>query len=152
VGTVFGGVLRAGGVERVTGFRLWPASGPASYDSVRTLVRNAEMVCVLVSARPAAWKPDAVNMPAALASLVDELARAGTRLITVSLGSPYLLNQVPATPAFLAAWSDADVSERAAALGILGQIGITGRLPVSLPPAAPLGAGLTRAGRVAGSP
>jgi beta-N-acetylhexosaminidase len=151
IGAVFAAALRAGGVERVTSVRLWPASGPASYDSVRAAAREASLVCVLVSARPAAWKPDAVNMPAALAALVEELSRGGA-LITVSLGSPYLLGQVPATPAFLVAWSDADVSERAAAQAIVGIAGITGRLPVALPPLAPRGAGLTRAGRAPAAP
>jgi beta-N-acetylhexosaminidase len=147
VGQVFGATLRQGGAERVTMLRLWPASGPLSYDSVRTQAREASLVCVLVAARPAAWKPDAVNMPTALAGLVEELSRGGAPLLTVALGSPYLIGQVPSTPGYLIAWSDADVSERAAAQAVLGTIGITGRLPVSLPPTAPLGAGLTRAGR-----
>jgi beta-N-acetylhexosaminidase len=147
VGATFTATLRAGGAERTTALRLWPASGPASYDSVRTQAREASIVFVLVVARPLAWKPDAVNMPAALASLVEELSRGGTALLTVALGSPYLIGQVPSTPGYLIAWSDADVSERAAAQAVLGTNGITGRLPVSLPPAAPLGGGLTRAGR-----
>ncbi|MFI5280863.1 MAG: glycoside hydrolase family 3 protein [Gemmatimonadales bacterium] len=146
VGQVFAATLRAG-EARATTFRLWPASGPMSYDSVRTQAHEASVVCVLVAARPASSKPDAVNMPAALAGLIEELARTGTPLVTVSLGSPYLIGQVPSTPTYLIAWSDADVSERAAAEAVLGAIGITGRLPVSLPPTAPMGAGLTRAGR-----
>lgn len=146
VGQVFGATLRQG-EARVSSLRLWPASGPLSYDSVRTQAREASLVCVLVAARPAARKPDAVNMPAALAGLVEEFAHGGTPLITVALGSPYLIGQVPSTPTYLIAWSDADVSERAAAQAVLGAIGITGRLPVSLPPTAPMGSGLTRAGR-----
>ena len=144
VGVTFTTTLRTGGASRVTRMRLWPASGPASYDSVRAAAAEAGSVIVLVSARPAAWRPDAVNMPLALAQLIDTLSRAGTPLITVSLGSPYLLGQVPATPAYLVAWSGSASSERAAALALLGQSEITGRLPVSLPPQAPLGAGLSR--------
>jgi beta-N-acetylhexosaminidase len=147
IGTVFAATLRAGGVERVQSLRLSPASGPLSYDSVRTAVTGAGAVFVLVSARPAAWRPDAVNMAPALAALVEELSRAGTPLMTVSLGSPYLLGQVPGTPGYLAAWGDADVSERALARAVLGLADITGRLPVSLPPNAPFGWGLIRTGR-----
>jgi len=146
IGTVFAAALRTGGVERVQSLRLYPASGPASYDSVRTAVAGAGAVFVLVSARPAAWKPDAVNMAPALAALVEELARGGAPLMTVALGSPYLLGQVPDTPGYLAAWSGADVSERAVARAVLGQAEISGKLPVSLPPQASIGAGLTRAG------
>jgi len=144
VGNTFTAFLRANGAGRVQNLRLWPASGPASYDSVRTAAQGAGVIYVLVSARPAAWKPDAVNMPPALATLVEWLAHAGAPLVTVALGSPYLLGQVPSTPAFLVAWSDWDVSEEAAARAVLGLAPITGRLPVTLPPQAALGAGLTR--------
>jgi beta-N-acetylhexosaminidase len=151
VGAAFALALRAGGVERVTSARLWPASGPASYDSVRVAARATQaaggQVFVLISARPAAWKPDAVNMPDSVAALVNGLAREGVPVMTVALGSPYLIGQVPSSPGYLVAWSDTDVSERAAALAILGLVEITGRLPVSLPPWAPLGSGLTRAAR-----
>jgi len=147
IGTVFAAALKSGGVERVQSLRLYPASGPASYDSVRVAVAGAGAVFVLVSARPAAWKPDAVNMAPALATLVEELARGGAPLMTVALGSPYLLGQVPDTPGYLVAWSGADVSERAVARAVLGQAEISGRLPVSLPPYAPIGWGLTRAVR-----
>jgi beta-N-acetylhexosaminidase len=146
VGQVFAATLRQG-ESRVSVLRLWPASGPMSYDSVRTQAHDASLVCVLVAARPASSKPDAVNMPAALAGLVEELSRGGTQLLTVALGSPYLIGQVPSSPSYMIAWSDADVSERAAAQAVLGATGITGRLPVSLPPTAPLGSGLSRAGR-----
>jgi len=149
IGAVFAQALRSGGVGRVQSLRLSPASGPLSYDSVRTAVTGAGAVFVLVSARPAAWRPDAVNMAPALAALVQELSRGGAPLVTVALGSPYLLGQVPDTPGYIAAWSDADVSERALARAVLGAAGMTGRLPVSLPPNAPLGGGLTRAGRAA---
>jgi hypothetical protein len=37
-----------------------------------------------------------------------------------------------------------DASERAAAEALLGRIGITGRMPVSLPPWFPMGTGLQR--------
>jgi beta-N-acetylhexosaminidase len=152
VGAAFGITLRTNGVDRVQAFRLWPASGPLSYDSARAAARVVQAaggtVFVLVHARPSAFRPDAVNMPDSLAALVAGLVREGLPVFTVALGSPYLINQVPSTPGYLVAWSDTDVSERAAALALLGIAEITGRLPVSLPPWAPIGAGLTRAARV----
>lgn len=153
VGNVFGLTLRTSGVDRVQAFRLWPASGALSYDTARTTARAVQAaggaVFVLVHARPSAFRPDAVVMPDSLAALVAQLTREGLPVFTVALGSPYLLNQVPSTPGYLVAWSDNDVSERAAALALLGLAPVTGTLPVSLPPWAPLGAGLSRAPRVA---
>ena len=144
VGVQLAAALRAGGAARVQMLRLFPASGPASYDSVRAAVPGASAVVVAVAARPMAWRPSAVNMPDSLAALVQQLSRAGVPLVTVAFGSPYLLNQVPGTPAYLVAWSDNDDAERAAADAMLGRIGISGKLPVALPPGFPLGSGLMR--------
>jgi beta-N-acetylhexosaminidase len=144
-GTTFTASLRAG-VDTVRAFRLYPASGPASYDSVRAASQGAGAIVVVASPRPAAWRPDAVSVPAALAALVEELSLEGRPVILVSLGSPYVLAQVPHAPAFLVAWNSTEPTERAAAQALLGLAPITGRLPVSLPPLYPLGAGLGRPG------
>jgi beta-N-acetylhexosaminidase len=143
-GTAFVAALRPG-VDTLRTYRLWPASGPASYDSVRSAAQTASAVVVLAAARPTAWRPDAIAIPAALALLVEELSLTGRRVVLVSTGSPYLLAQAPRVPAYLIAWSGADVSERAAAQALLGLTAIAGRLPVSLPPGYPLGGGIERA-------
>ena len=64
----------------------------------------------------------------------------------MSLGSPYVLGQILPVSSFVAAWSDTDPIERAVARALLGLAPITGRLPVSLPPAYPAGGGLVRGG------
>ena len=58
---------------------------------------------------------------------------SGKPTLLVSLGSPYLLNQVPTAGSYLIAWSGARVAERAVALAILGRVPVTGRLPIRLP-------------------
>ncbi len=150
VGATLTASLR-GAVDTLREFRLYPASGPASYDSVRAAAADAGAVLFALSPRPAAWRPDAVSTPPTLAALIEELATAGRPVILVSLGSPYVLAQVPHVPAFLVAWSSAAPSERAAARALLGLAGITGRLPVSLPPLYPRGAGLQRPGPSGGA-
>jgi hypothetical protein len=109
------------------------------------MAAQADLVAVLVSAHPMAWRPSAVSMPDSLAALIQQLARGGTPLVTIALGSPYLFGQVPDSPAYFVAWSDDEHAERAAARALLGVAGIAGRLPVSLPPFALVGAGLARA-------
>lgn len=145
VGASFIQALRSG-VDTLHAFRLYPASGPASYDSVRAASAGAGAVVIAAAPRPAPWRPDAVSVPPVLAALVEELAAAGHPVIFVSFGSPYVLAQVPRVPAFLVAWTSTEPTERAAAQALLGLAPITGRLPVSLPPLYPLGAGLERGG------
>jgi len=135
--------LRAG-VDTLSVHRLWPASGPASLDSVRTAARGAGTVIFAVATRPVAWRPDALTLPAAQAALIEELSLAGAALIVVSTGSPYLLSQVPHAPAYLVAWTGNETTERAAARALLGLAPITGRLPVSLPPWYRAGDGIVR--------
>src|SRR2546427_13135632 len=51
------------------------------------------------------------------------------------------LSQAPTVKSYLIAWSGVRASERAVALALLGKVPITGRLPISLPPAYRIGGG-----------
>lgn len=144
VGATFAAAFRSA-VDTLHAMRLWPASGPASFDSVRTAVAGASAVLFLAASRPTAWRPDAVTIPAGVAGLVGELAARGVPVVAVSLGSPYVLGEIPQVSTFIAAWSDTDPIECALARGLLGVAPFTGHLPVSLPPSYPAGSGLPRA-------
>ena len=132
-------------VDTLHTMRLWPASGPASLDSARAEASASSLVLFLAASRPTAWRPDAVDIPGQVAVLVKQIT-GGAPLVAVSLGSPYVLRQIPDAPAFIAAWTDNDNIQHAVARALLGLAPMTGRLPVSLPPAFPLGSGLVRPG------
>ena len=152
VGGTFSTSVRSA-LDTLRTFRLWPASGPASFDSLRAEAAGASAVVFLAASQPTAWRPDAVDIPAPVAALIDSLAANGAPVAAVSLGSPYVLAQIPHVPAYVVAWSDNEITERALARAFLGMSPITGKLPVSLPPAFPAGTGLERAARVdAGAP
>jgi beta-N-acetylhexosaminidase len=124
-------------------FRLSPGSGPASYDSARTVAAGAPIAVFAISIRPSGWRPNGVTLPAALARLVNESARAG-RAILLSEGTPYMVLETPAVSSYLLAWASDPVSEAAAASALAGEAAIGGRLPTSIPPRYRLGAGLQR--------
>ena len=90
-----------------------------------------------------------VGLPADETEMVHALLRAGKPVIMVGLGSPYLVEGFPEATTWLAALSVQDVAERAAARSLLGQFAVSGKLPVSLPVAAPValhvGDGMTTA-------
>jgi beta-N-acetylhexosaminidase len=65
--------------------------------------------------------------------LAEELTRRDLPLITVSLGNPYLLTAMPNAKTYLTAYSPFPVSQHAMARALLGEIDVTGKLPVSLP-------------------
>ena len=78
-----------------------------------------------------------VGLPPNEAELVHSLLHAGKPVIMAGLGSPYLAEGFPEATTWLSAFSIQDVAQRAAARALLGDIGVTGKLPVSLPGAAP---------------
>jgi beta-N-acetylhexosaminidase len=74
-----------------------------------------------------------VALPATGLRLAEELTRRDLPLITVSLGNPYLLTAMPNAKTYLTAYSPFPVSQHAMARALLGEIDVTGKLPVSLP-------------------
>lgn len=138
-GQTFAAWLRQGG-DTVDFFRLWPMSGPLSYDSARAVIARSPRVVFASNVRPLSWRGN-IALPDSLARLV--MATDSVKpTILVSFGSPYLLNQTPTVKSYLLAWSGVASSQRAAALALLGRVPITGRLPIRIPPAYPLGHGI----------
>lgn len=76
------------------------------------------------------------------AALVRRLAEAGTSVLVVSYGSPYLLSQFPTVPVYLCALGWSDSSQRAVVAALLGEGPSRGKLPVTIPGQAVLGQGL----------
>ena len=125
---------------RTTSFRLYPTSGPASYDSARAVLAGAETALFSVAVRVASGA-GTIAMPAALGELIETTSRAQPTAL-VSFGSPYLLGQAPHPGAYLLAWTANPATEDAVANALSGAA-ITGRLPIDLPPRYRIGDGLT---------
>jgi beta-N-acetylhexosaminidase len=104
-------------------------------------------VVVVSSYMGHAWDAATVAAPRGLTDLVRQLASRGRPPVLVALGNPYLLRQVPQVPAYLVTWSGTPASQRAAALALLGERGITGVLPVTIPGLASIGTGINRVAR-----
>ncbi|MEX2154815.1 MAG: glycoside hydrolase family 3 N-terminal domain-containing protein [Gemmatimonadaceae bacterium] len=89
-----------------------------------------------------------VNAPTPLIDLIRAATLRNARTVVVAFGNPYLYQQVPFVPTYLIAWSGFAPSQRAAARALLGVADISGRLPISIPPALRLGDGEQRQARV----
>lgn len=138
VGQQMAEILRTNG-DTIDYFRLWPMSGPMSYDSARTVINRNPMVVFAANVKPISWRGN-IALPDSLAAMVGTTdAQRPTML--VSFGSPYLLNQTPTVKTYLVAWSGVRTAERAAARAILGLSPVGGHLPIRVPPY-PLGWGI----------
>ncbi len=122
--------LRLAG-DTVNPFRLYPASGPLSYDSARAVIADNPRVVFATSVRFIAGRGH-VQLPDSLAQLMQQTDSLKPTVIA-SFGSPYLLQQLPAFGGtFLIAWSDARATERAVGRALRGGAAIAGRLPITL--------------------
>ena len=90
------------------------------------------------------WQATTVTAPRAVGDFVRALVKRGKPPVVLSFGNPYLLQQVPDAPAYIVAWGGFPISQRAAAWALQGATAIDGRLPISIPPLAPFGSGLSR--------
>jgi len=138
VGQLLATELRAGG-DTVDYFRLWPMSGPASYDSARAVMARAPAVLFTSVVRPLSGR-GTIALPDSLARLIT-VTDSAKPTVLISLGSPYLLDQVPTAKSYLLGWSDARAVERALGDALLGRTPIGGHLPIRVPPY-PLGWGV----------
>ncbi len=141
LGATLANELRAAGYQLTT-FRLWPSSGPASFDSAYAALAASPVAVVAASVRVSAWS-GTISLPTAVAALIDSTARRQPTLL-VSFGSPYLLDQAPSVQGFLLAWAARPINEQAVAAAIAGRADISGKLPISISPTLPRGTGLVR--------
>ncbi|MGH7657340.1 MAG: glycoside hydrolase family 3 C-terminal domain-containing protein, partial [Gemmatimonadales bacterium] len=121
-------------------FRLYPASGPASYDSAYAMLQQNEVAIFATSVRASAWSGN-IALPEAVARLIDSTARTRPTVL-LSFGSPYVISQTPSAWSYMLGWSPRPENERAVADALAGRAPITGRLPASIPPYFPIGTGI----------
>lgn len=79
------------------------------------------------------WDAVSASAPRTFASFVERLSLKGRRLIVVSFGNPYLLQQIPFVGSYVVAWGGFPPSQTAAARALAGAHAIIGRLPISIP-------------------
>ncbi len=119
------------------------AAPEAGFAALAAAADSADVVLVS-SYVSQAWNATRLAAPRAFAAFVDGLVTHGRPTIVLAMGNPYLLRQIPSVPTYVVAWGGAPVSQRAAALAVLGVAPITGRLPITIPGAAAFASGTTR--------
>jgi beta-N-acetylhexosaminidase len=142
VGNALAAELRIRGFP-VSLFKLWPASGPASYDSATAFLPRGRVAVFVTADRPVPSRGTVVQLPDLLKSLIATTARSQPAIL-VSMGSPYLIEELPEIGSYLIGWRSNPVTEQAVARALAGVSSITGRLPISIPPDYQRGWGLQR--------
>jgi beta-N-acetylhexosaminidase len=115
-------------------------AGEAELRNFVMLADSADVVLFSPYIRVSAGKND-LAIPAAISGAVGAIA-ARKPLVVTTFGNPYVLTQFPDVSTYVLAWGQTEVSQRAAARALLGEIPIGGKLPISIPPYHKFGEGL----------
>jgi beta-glucosidase-like glycosyl hydrolase len=128
----------------LTAIELSDRSTPSELELVRATARRYDAIVLGIYVR-AASASGRLDLAPSLARLIKDVAAASTApVIAVSFGNPYVAANLAETPAILLTYDFGDLAEQSGARAVLGQIPIQGKLPITIPGVAPVGAGLVR--------
>jgi beta-N-acetylhexosaminidase len=115
-------------------FRITPATTPEEYQAASQALEQASAVILTTGIQ--AWSGSATSKLTAkqrkFVRRLSSVAPAGTPVIFVAFGTPYILNAFPGIGTALCAYSANDDSEAAVIRVLKGELLPKGKLPVSL--------------------
>lgn len=104
--------------------------------------KGADLVIASLYGRVRTGQARSVGLPEPGAQALSALISSKLPLIGISFGNPYLLQSFPELRTYVVAYGDMPSLQQAAARAVLGEIDITGKLPISLPGLYPRGTGI----------
>jgi len=132
-----------GTAARVRSEYVNPDDPGTNYQRLLAAADSSDVVVISSYLAPI-YSSASATTAAPVIGFLRDVAGRHARTVLVNFGNPYLYQQVPAVGTYVVAWGGFPVSQRAAAMALLGSNPITGRLPISIPPFMPLGAGEMR--------
>jgi beta-N-acetylhexosaminidase len=132
IANAFVGVLTRGG-RKVETIVLDDRSSDAEVQKAIDRAKDANVVIASLYARVRSGEVRSAGLPEPGARALSELIANKTRVVGISFGNPYLLMGFPELRTYMVAYGDMPSLQQAAARAVLGQIDVTGKLPISLP-------------------
>ena len=111
------------------------------FDGLLRRARNSNLVVVSLFVTIVSYS-GSVAIPEEISGFIQALEREGISHVVVSFGNPYLMAEFPDVQAYVLGWSGAEVSQRAVARALFGEIEIQGRTPTRIPPFFEIGDGI----------
>jgi beta-N-acetylhexosaminidase len=132
----------AGTERKVETIVLDDRSSDAEVQKAMQQARGAELVIASLYGRVRTGQASSVGLPEPGAKALSQLIADKAPIVGISFGNPYLLQSFPGLRTYLVAYGDMPSLQQAAARALLGEIDITGKLPISLPGLYQRGAGI----------
>jgi len=102
----------------------------------------ADFIIVSLYGRVRSGQASSVGIPKTGEWALKRLIFEKKRLVGISFGNPYLLQSFPNLRTYIVAYGDMPSLQQAVARALVGEIDITGKLPISLPGLYPRGTGI----------
>jgi beta-N-acetylhexosaminidase len=104
--------------------------------------KSADLVIATMYGRVRSGQASSVGLPESGARALNAVIAAKSSVIGISFGNPYLLQNFPGLRTYVVAYGDMPSLQNAVGRALVGEIDITGRLPISLPGLYPRGTGI----------
>ena len=140
-GDYFRSLLTLRGAEIHT-LRFTPGCGIDQMEEALEALSGADLVVVALHVR-VRMSSGRIGLPDGYTRLLDGLAEVEAPVVAISFGTPYVLEQLDEAKALICAYGDSEPLAEATAEALAGEIGIGGRLPVSIGDRYPFGSGLS---------
>ena len=104
--------------------------------------KRADIVIASLYGRVRTGQARSVGLPEPGEKALSALIKSKTPLVGISFGNPYLLQSFPQLRTYLVAYGDMTSLQQATARALMGEIDVTGKLPITLPGLYPRGTGI----------
>jgi beta-N-acetylhexosaminidase len=125
----------------ITAYWLDPNMSKDDLEQVAAKNENCSEILVAAYVTVSAYRGN-VALAGNYVDFVNSLVAGKAPVTLISLGNPYLVRSFPNVAAYLTTYSPASTSEEALAKALFGEIGVEGRLPVTIPGVAKYGDGI----------
>jgi beta-N-acetylhexosaminidase len=142
-GAEFSKALAARTAMPPSSFLLDARAREEDLEPILAAARDADCVIVTFHIRPRS-EEGRIQVPEVGRKAIERLADTGVPLISVSLGSPYVIGELAQLKTYLLAYGGQPVMQVAAVRALFGEAPITGHLPVTIPGIAARGEGIQR--------
>jgi beta-N-acetylhexosaminidase len=133
-------------VSSVEIVRVSNETGQERFAQIGERLRGADALLVGIYISVVAWRGEA-KFSEPLAQFLGSLDKQVKPVIVAAFGDPYVLGKIPETPVVMTPYNGTYLAEQSVAKAVSGQIQLSGKLPVSIPPRYTRGSGLKLAPR-----
>jgi beta-N-acetylhexosaminidase len=128
----FVSALTRGG-KRLETVVLDERSSDAEVQKALERAQGADLVIASLYGRVRTGQSSSIGLPEPGVRALNQLLSRDAPILGISFGNPYLLQNFPTMKTYLVAYGDMPALQQAVARALLGEIDITGRLPITLP-------------------